>query len=211
MKKLIGLVCAGCILVSSVIGVTAAAPDAGSEADVIADPVNTEAYDIDGDGAITYRDVVIADNDREKAQEEGREYTGVRASDIVVFLVKDLMGEPGDYSKGGDLTGDGVVSGKDYATLVRYIECCEKDGVEYPGMSEEEWLSVYTQPMADPTPHDPMDANRDGIVNAKDVAFIMRVIVSNGVRGDVYRDADVNGDGVVNARDITAFFRYNLG
>lgn len=209
MKKLLALLFAACILVSSVASVLAEAPD--TESELI--PNSHEAYleyskdyldkyDINGDGEINSYDYNIVRRAREDAVKAGEEYTGVLPSEIALFLVTAPVGRPGDYSR------DGEISAKDAVLCALFKESCDQDGVEYPGIaSMEEYDAKYGFPLADPTPAPTPeftrgDVNGDGVVNAKDIILIMRISLRGGPQNEDEKRADVNQDGAVNAKDI---------
>ena len=55
----------------------------------------------------------------------------------------------------------------------------------------------------------PGDVNRDGVVNAVDVAFIRRHLATWADYADIYEPAaDVNKDGLINATDVALLRRY---
>lgn len=163
-------------------------------------------YDVNGDGAITYKDVFAADNAKLAALEAGDEYTGAEPAEIVNFIVTS-PGQPDDIMREENTR----INAKHLSTLNKYIEICERDGVEYLGPTYTGWeirnrMVFGGDPASDRSLFAIGDVDGNLKINAKDVVAVMKSIVSPGNEVDS-QSADVNCDGKVNAKDVTLIMK----
>lgn len=167
-----------------------------------------DKYDLTGDGYITAYDF----NEAERRQEEkGEAYTGVRSSELAVFMINAEV--LGTQIKTGDFNRDGTLNSLDIACAVKYAEACVRDGVEFPGYIGREWDKKFGGCVNGWYVTDEVgDLNGDGEYNARDVSALMKMILNGGPQNflEEYK-ADVSLDGKVNAKDVTALIRMIMG
>lgn len=160
-----------------------------------------DKYDLNGDGCIDACDF----NEAEIRQEEaGEAYSGVRSSELAVFMINasEVYGGRGDYNI------DYSLNSKDMATAEVYEQACIRDGVEFPGYTGDAWVNRFGIPLAADKRG---DVNGDRKVNARDITALMRIILNGGPKDDSeFRKANVNGDDEINAKDITAVMKIIL-